>query len=104
MAGYGESATSRFANVLKILHNFVDIHQGGYFSLNNVIKTRGNSPMCINTDLPNARVDAPADFVLVLVITAVWNKLSDDIVNPPRISKSTYKLKKLDLSFAFISE
>ena len=59
------------ANLLichKILPNFVDIHHEDFFTLNTVIKTRGNSLKLL---MPYFRVDARADFFLVRMIM-VW--------------------------------
>ena len=39
----------------KILHNFVDIHDENFFTLNNVRKTRGN--LLVPTSRVNARTD-----------------------------------------------
>ena len=84
----------------KIIHNFVDIHHEDFFTLNNVIKTLGNSLKLL---APNSRVNACADFFSVR-ISMVWNKLSDDIVNAPSINIFSNRLKKLDLSFAIIGK
>ena len=58
------------ANLLGYL-NFVDIHYEDFFTLNNVIKTLGNSLKLL---MPNSTVNDRADFFSVRIILA-WNKL-----------------------------
>jgi len=64
----------------KILHHFVDIPHDGFFTINNVKITRGNSLKLIVS-----RVDARAYFFSVRIIN-VCERLSDEIVNVSRIS------------------
>jgi len=79
----------------QILHHSVDLHQEDFFTMSNIIKTRGNSYKFI---VPNSRIKVRANYISVRII----NLLSDEMVNS--VSSFNYKLINTDLKFGLIGK